>query len=95
MTEPTSPKKKSLGWLGIGAAACVGCCAGPILAFLGGVGLIGAASTTVIGSAGLLIAAAAWMVLLVVRRRRRASSCAVSPVEPVPVATPTPKATIT
>ena len=41
--------------LGLGAAACVACCAGPILAFLGGLGIAGLASTLLIGAAGLLI----------------------------------------
>ena len=65
-------RKDGLSVLGIGAAACVACCAGPILAFLGGVSLAGLASTVFIGTAGFVIAAVALAALLVVRRRRNA-----------------------
>jgi mercuric ion transport protein len=60
---------------GLGAAACVACCAGPILALLGSVGLAGVASTAVIGGAGLLVTALAIAAYLLVRRRPR--TCAV------------------
>lgn len=55
--------------LGLGAAACVACCAGPILAFFGGLGIAGLASTLLIGTLGLLISAAAIAAVVVVRRR--------------------------
>ncbi len=61
----------SLRVLGIGAAACVACCAGPLLAFLGGLGVAGLASTLVIGTGGFLIAAVALIALLLVLRRHR------------------------
>jgi hypothetical protein len=80
----TTTGKEGLGILGLGAAACVACCAGPILAFLGGLSLAGLASTWLIGGAGLLIAAGAALGFLLVRRRRR-SACAVTPEGPVPV----------
>ena len=35
----TTSNRSGLGVLGFGAAACAVCCAGPILAFLGGVGV--------------------------------------------------------
>jgi hypothetical protein len=60
--------------LGLGALACAACCAGPILALLGGITILGIASSYFIGVAGLAIAAAAaigWFVL----RRRRKDSC--------------------
>lgn len=76
--------KDGFSVLGLGAAACVACCVGPILAFLGGIGVLGVASTWLIGGAGLLIAAAAAVALLVVRRRQQTSS-STSPVEPTPV----------
>lgn len=47
--------KDGFSILGLGAAACVACCAGPILAFLGGLGIVGLASTVLIGASGLLI----------------------------------------
>jgi hypothetical protein len=63
------------GVLGIGAVACLACCAGPILAFLGGLGVAGLASTLLLGAGGLLITVAAVATFIVVRRRRDA--CAV------------------
>ena len=71
--------------LGLGAAACAACCAGPILAFLGGLSVAGIASTWLIGGGGLIIAAAAACGFLVVRRRRKRSACGAAPGEPTPV----------
>ena len=85
----TSAKRESLGIIGIGAAACVACCAGPILAFLSGLTIAGVSSTLVIGVAGLglaAVAAAAWLIL----RRRGRHGCADAPTsEPVQVSAPT------
>jgi hypothetical protein len=64
------------GVLGIGAAACLACCAGPMLAFLGGVGIAGLASTLLVGAAGLLITVAAVAAIVVVVRRRRTTRVA-------------------
>lgn len=77
--------KEGLGIVGFGAAACVACCAGPILAFLGGVSVAGVASTWFFGIGGLLIAAVAAVAVLVVRRRQQQPSCAAPSAEPVPV----------
>ena len=74
------------GVLGLGVAACAVCCAGPILAFLGGLGLVGLASTFVIGWVGLLVVAATIVAYIVLRRRR--ASCA-APATTVNVAPPT------
>ncbi len=43
MTGRTDKDRFSV--LGLGVAACAACCAGPILAFLGGLGVAGLAST--------------------------------------------------
>lgn len=72
--------------LGLGVAACAACCAGPILALLGGASLAGLASTWAIGGAGLVIAAFAALAYLAVRRRRTESSCSRGAIDPVPVA---------
>lgn len=74
MTEPREAKR---GWelVGFGAAACVACCAGPILAFLGGLSIAGIASTWFIGISGLAIAAVAAVAYLAVRRRRQQAAC--------------------
>lgn len=79
--------------VGIGAAACVACCAGPILAFLGGLGIAGLASTLLIGAIGLLITVAALAAVGVVRRRR--SACEVPVDGPVAVSIPTRRAPTT
>ena len=71
MTRGSAHKEGfSLLGIGIGLVACVACCAGPILAILGGISVAGLASTTVIGSAGLVISALAAIAYIVVRRRR-------------------------
>jgi mercuric ion transport protein len=71
-----SPRKEGLGILGVGAAACVACCAGPILVLLGGLGIAGLASTLVIGGVGVLIAVGAGAGFVVIRRRRHQATCA-------------------
>ncbi len=76
----------TLSLLGLGGAACVACCAGPILAFLAGLGAAGLASTVLIGAGGLLIAGTAVTAFFVLRRR---TACAVPDPHPVPVSAPT------
>jgi mercuric ion transport protein len=85
----SDPANRSFGLLGIGAAACIACCAGPILAFLGGLGVAGALATVIVGGLGLVVAALAATASLVARRRRAA--CAV-PHADVPIAAPTRRA---
>jgi hypothetical protein len=80
-------REDGLSLVGVGAAACVACCAGPILAILGGLSLAGLASTLLIGSGGLVIVAAALTALQVTRRRR--NDCPVPDGSPTPVAAPT------
>jgi hypothetical protein len=58
-----------------------------MLAFLGGLGLAGLASTVLIGAVGLAVAVAAVVAILVVRHRR--TSWAMSEDAPVSVAAPT------
>lgn len=88
MTTP-SAKREGLGLVGIGAAACAACCAGPILAFLGGLTLAGIASTLIIGVAGLALAAIAATAWLIVKRRNRDRCTPVRAGEPVPMNAPT------
>ena len=80
-----SAKKDGFNVLGLGVAACVACCAGPILAVLGGVSLAGIASTWLIGASGLIVAAMAAVGFVLVRRRQTHASCATDPVEPAPI----------
>lgn len=58
--------------LGIGAAACAACCAGPVVGFLAAAGLFTAAGVVLFGAVGLLALAPAgvWWA----RRRRQPAS---------------------
>jgi len=69
-----SSKKESAALVGVGAAACAVCCAGPILGFLVAIGL-GTALGVAIWGVGALIVGAVAAVFVVVRRRRRAAAC--------------------
>lgn len=92
MTRP-SAKRDGFGLVGLGVVACVACCAGPILAVLGGLTIAGLASTLVIGVAGLVVAAVSAVAWLAVRRRRH-NSCGDGGMDgPVSVAPPTTRAT--
>jgi hypothetical protein len=81
--------RSGAGMLGLGAVACLACCAGPILALLGGLGIAGLASTQFIGAASLGVTAAIAAFVVV---RRRGSGCAVPDEGPVAVAAPTRRA---
>jgi hypothetical protein len=59
--------------VGLGALACLPCCAGPIVAALGAIAALGLASTLLIGAAGLVIAATAIVAAIFVRRRAGAT----------------------
>lgn len=71
---PNVTPKAGLGVLGVGAAACVACCAGPILGFLAATGIASVLGAVTFGVAGLLVvlavAAVVWQ-----RRRHRARQC--------------------
>jgi hypothetical protein len=74
--DPTGGAVKSgAGILGVGAAACVACCAGPILGALSAIGVATAVGYAIAGAValGLGAAAIAW---LLYRRRRRQRGCA-------------------
>lgn len=79
------PTRNGARLLGLGAAACVACCVGPILAFLGGLGVAGIVSSWLIGGSGFVIAAVAAFASVAVRRRRARPACAAGAAEPVPV----------
>lgn len=79
----TKDKNDRFRILGIGAVACLACCAGPIMALLGGLGIAGLASTLLLGAGGLLITASAIAAFIVVRRRR--TTCTTPDEGPVPV----------
>ena len=81
-----SVRKEGFSLLGVSIAACVACCAGPILGVLGGIGVAGLASTVVVGATGLVIAAVAASAFVLVRRRR-VRQCADTDVVPVQLLT--------
>jgi hypothetical protein len=67
--------------VGVGAAACAVCCAGPILGFLGAVGLGTVIGVAAFGVVGLIIALLAIPLLLRRRRRQCGDSSGSVPVE--------------
>ena len=74
-----SVKKENATIVGVGAAACVACCAGPIIGFLAAIGIGTAASFAVFGTISLIVGALA--VGFVVRRRQhRTVTCDSTPV---------------
>lgn len=79
-----SEKRSPLGVVGFGVAACVACCAGPLLAFLGGATIAGLAGTMFLGGAGAVVAVLAAVAFVTVRRRQQRSACAPG-AEAVPV----------
>jgi hypothetical protein len=89
MTGVTTKKKDAFSLVGIGVAACVACCAVPVLAFLGGLSTAGAVSTVFIGIVGLAVASLAGAAYLLLRHRRSQTSCSPELPRPVPVSSPT------
>ena len=86
---PAGPVKAGAGALGVGAAACVACCAGPIVGALSAIGIASVTGYLVAGSAALVVGVLA-AVLVVTRRRRRANACAAPTDTPTFVAAPVP-----
>lgn len=83
-------RRENAGIVGFGAVACAVCCAGPILALLGGLAAISLGAAVIVGSLGLAIAAVG-VLAFVAWRRQRSTTCDV-PV-PVTVAAPTRRET--
>jgi hypothetical protein len=63
-------RKQGAGILGLGAAACVACCAGPILALLAGVAALGVVGTFILGAGALVLAATLIGAVVIVRQQR-------------------------
>ena len=62
----TKDKTSPLSIIGVGAAACLACCAPLLLGFIGSLGIAGLASTLFIGVGGLAIVAVAIAAFLIV-----------------------------
>ena len=82
-----STKKENAAIVGVGVAACVACCAGPIIGFLAAIGLGAAFGFAVFGSAALVIGAL--VIVVVLRRRRRRTDACTATSAPVAVDMPT------
>lgn len=80
----TTKTRKPLSIRGFGAAACIACCIGPIVAFLGATGLFTAAGTALFGVTGLVLLVPA-AVIWHRRRRRRSTACTSLDDRPIPV----------
>ena len=85
-----SLKKENATIVGVGAAACVACCAGPIIGFLAAIGIGTAAGFAIFGTISLVAGALA-VAFVVRRRRRRATTCSTTPAR-VAVEMPTVRA---
>lgn len=81
-----STKGDGAALVGVGAAACVACCAGPIIGFLAAIGLGTIAGIALFGVFGLVLAAIG--AFIVHRRRRQPSACGAE-VAPFAVEMPT------
>ncbi len=82
-----SIKKENATILGVGAAACVACCAGPIIGFLAAIGIGTAAGFALFGTISLVVGVLA-LAFVVRHRRRRAITCGTT-AAPVAVDMPT------
>ena len=61
------------GMLGFAAAACVACCAGPLLATVGGIAALGVFGTLAFGVVALIVTGVAIVSLIALRRRLRST----------------------
>jgi hypothetical protein len=73
--EASTVARSGAGAIAVGAAACVACCAGPILAALGTISVATTVGYLLAGTAAILTGVAA-VAVVVIRRRRRRSACA-------------------
>lgn len=70
-------------WLGLGAAACIACCAVPLLVAIGGIAALGAIGTLAFGALALVVAVI--LIAAIVTWRQRASSRAREQSDPTTV----------
>ena len=74
--------------VGLAVAACVACCAAPILALIGGAGLVAAVSTWAVGAVGeavLITGVTVALLAMVWRRRRRQATGLIQIERPRPI----------
>ena len=82
----TRSSRAGLGVVGVGAAACAACCAGPVFGFLAATGIASVLGAVAFGVVGLIVVAAV-AALLWQRHSRDARACGTGS-EPVPVDAP-------
>lgn len=71
MNAPTPQPRRGWRTLGLAGAACVACCAGPILAAVGGIGAVGSFAAWLLWpTAGAAVAIATVAAVLILRRRQ-------------------------
>lgn len=85
--------KSTFGIVGVGAAACAACCAGPLLAIIGGITIAGLAGTLFLGAVSLVAVVAAAVGYFAVHRRRQAAVCAIDEIA-VPITFMTKRASV-
>jgi hypothetical protein len=73
MTSDTT--KQGAGLVGVGAAACAACCAGPLFGVLAAAGLLAAAAYITAGLVGLAVVVP--LTVWAIRRRGQRDQCAV------------------
>lgn len=86
--NPRPSRSRTLWGAGVAVAACAVCCAGPLLAVLGGIGAASALAAIWVPALGVLALLAVVAVVVGRRRRRRASACG-SDAGPVALGLPT------
>jgi len=78
-TPPRSERRSPWALLGVAGAACVACCAGPVLAALAATGVFATGLAWLLWpAAGLVVAATTLVVLAAVRRRRHVTAARVT-----------------
>ena len=80
MSTPKIDKKTGWQTIGVVGAACLACCAGPLLAAIGGVGAVGSLAAFVLWPAAGLVLAALTAATLVTLRRRHSPARSTVPV---------------
>ena len=83
-TSTATPPKRAGAIIGVGTAACVACCAGPILGLLASIGIATVAGVLVFGLAGLLVAVAG---VFAVSHRRRINAAPTQVSVPIEIGT--------
>ena len=78
-------KKQNAAIVGVGAAACAVCCAGPVIGFLAAIGLTAAAGFALFGTIGVVLGALFVTVVLIRRRRGAVTWAPADATAPVPV----------